>query len=83
MGSFRAITQGIRVRGSIENPSEATLRRWDESLLRSNRKSFKVWACGDICHGIPNFNTGLELWEMKILKSRDLKKFSNINLQGN
>ena len=37
------MTQGIRVRNSIDRPFEAILRRWDECLLRSDRKIFKFW----------------------------------------
>jgi len=58
------MTQGIRVRDSIDNPFEAKLRRWDECLLRSDRKIFKVSARGDMCHGSPNSNRGHALWEL-------------------
>jgi len=56
--------QGIRFRDSIDNPFEATLRRLDECLLRSDRKIFKISARGDICHESPNSNRGHALWEL-------------------
>jgi hypothetical protein len=79
MQSFRVKTQEIRIRDDIDNPFEATLRRWEKYLLCSDRKIFKVCFCGDLCHGSPNSSTEHALWELITRKCKCLQRSTIIH----
>jgi len=63
------MTQGIQVRDSIDKSFEATFRRRDECLLRSDPVNIQNFGpCRNLTRS-PFSSTGHALWEMMIWKN--------------